>query len=64
MGPECPVPARIIVHSLFGVATARIIGAELNPGSDGFRETMNTCVSMLEALQVPSESPGSWLSDP
>lgn len=54
MGPECPVPARIIVHSLFGVPTARIIGAELNPGSFEFEETMNTYLSMLEALQVPN----------
>ena len=52
--PNAHVPARIIVHSLFGVATARIIGAELDPGSDEFEETMNTSVSMMEARQVPN----------
>lgn len=52
--PNVRTPARIIVHSLFGVATARIIGAELDAGSFEFEETMNTYLSMLEALQVPN----------
>ena len=52
--PNVRTPARIIVHSLFGVATVRIIGAELDAGSFEFEETMDTYLSMLEALQVPN----------